>query len=75
MSVICSNDGWTGILCHGFESAVGVISKEILQYYNKILNKSFVFVVGLKRLCSKHEQVSLKRKETLSVWVEPISKC
>ena len=73
--MICSNDGWTGILCHGFESAVGVISKEILQYCNKILNKSFVFVVGLKRLCSKHEQVSLKRKETLSVWVEPISKC
>ena len=35
VSMICSNDGWTGILCHGFESAVGVISKEILQYIIK----------------------------------------
>ena len=33
------------------------------------------FVVELKRLCSKHEQVSLRKERDIEFWVEPFSKC
>ena len=51
--------------------ALGVIGKKNTIYRYKI---KVCFVVCLKRLCSKHEQVSLKRKETLSFWVEQVLK-
>ena len=45
--------------------------KKYYNIYNKILNKSFCFVVELKRLCSKHEQVSLRKERDIEFWVEP----